>query len=50
MKPSVMYNFCRNMWIEDRCDEAYIMIQVERNRLRLDEAKEIMALERTGKR
>lgn len=44
MKPSVMFNFVRRMYSQGRCDEAYVLFQVEMNRLRQDEADEILGI------
>lgn len=40
---SVMYPFVLKMWKERRCDEAYVLYQVEAKRLKQEEADAILA-------
>lgn len=41
-----MYGFILNMWIMNKVDEAYLDLQVTKNRLTEDEKKMIMAAPR----
>lgn len=45
MGQSIMYNFVKRMWTSNRCDEAYVLVQLEYNRLRQDEVDEILSIE-----
>lgn len=40
---SLMYSFVLSMWKQRRCDEAYVMFQVEKIRLTQEEADAILA-------
>ena len=40
---SIMYKFVLRMWKERRCDEAYVLFQVEEGRLTQAEADAILA-------
>lgn len=40
---SIMYPFVLKMWKEQRCDESYVLYQVDAKRLTQEEADDILA-------